>query len=105
MISPAATAGSTAGTAGVVAGAGVAGTADGASSARAGVATASTRIGRARRTRLLLGPDRVGGALDERLELLEIRRLEPAGEVRHARIHERAVEQELVELRDDLGLD
>src|SRR4051794_10819983 len=54
---------------------------------------------------LLLRPDRVRRALDERAELVEIGGLEPVGEVRHAVLHERTVEHVLVELGDDLRLD
>src|SRR6516225_2700555 len=52
---------------------------------------------------LLLGPDRVGGALDEGLDLDHVLLLQLAGEVGHSLVAERSVEYDLLQI-DDLIL-
>src|SRR5882757_11179469 len=50
-----------------------------------------------------LRPDRVGGTLDEGLNLDHVLVVQLAGEVRHALIAERSLEHDVLQVRDGLG--
>ena len=58
-----------------------------------------------RRPRYLLWPDSVGGALNERLDLFKIRRLQLAGKVRHAHVGKLVARHGRFQIGDQVGVD